>query len=102
MADADRTETGVELWTSTGTAAGTVLLRDIAPGASSSNPGPFATAGARTFFRANDGAGADLWSVIASAPAATVADVVVVEGDAGLHNATFQVGLTAERKSVKL
>ncbi|MBL8737937.1 MAG: hypothetical protein JNL12_16000 [Planctomycetes bacterium] len=58
--------TGREVWISDGTPAGTFLLRDIAPGATSSQPflaENFTTAGNRTFFSANDGSsGFELWS----------------------------------------
>lgn len=58
--------TGREVWISDGTVAGTGLLRDIAPGATSSQPflgEDFTTAGDRTFFSANDGTtGFELWS----------------------------------------
>ncbi len=55
--------TGVELWISDGTLAGTVLVKDIAgPQASSSNPINFAALGKRTVFSASDGvAGIEPW-----------------------------------------
>ncbi len=46
--------TGLELWVSDGTAAGTRLVRDIQPGPASSSPGSFKTNGARAFFAATD------------------------------------------------
>jgi len=53
---------GVELWRTDGTAAGTVMVKDINPGAGSSNPAEFAAIGNHLFFRADDGAtGAELW-----------------------------------------
>jgi ELWxxDGT repeat protein len=56
---------GTELWRSDGTAPGTVLLHDIAPGAASSSPqGPFVVSGARVYFGARDDAtGHEPWSL---------------------------------------
>jgi ELWxxDGT repeat protein len=55
--------TGRELWTSDGTAAGTVLLKDIFPGTSGSNPDYLTAVGGRLYFRANDGTtGVELWT----------------------------------------
>ena len=39
MFSADDGMSGIELWTSNGTAAGTALVMDINPGAASSGPG---------------------------------------------------------------
>ncbi|NCR02294.1 MAG: hyalin, partial [Microcystis aeruginosa L211-11] len=53
---------GTELWKSDGTAAGTVLVGDIRPGASSSYPGNLTAVGNTLFFSANDGVnGRELW-----------------------------------------
>jgi ELWxxDGT repeat protein len=53
---------GVELWKSDGTPAGTVLVRDIFPGAGSSFPGELTEANGTLFFRADDGTrGRSLW-----------------------------------------
>ncbi len=45
---------GVELWRSNGTAAGTVLVRDINPNAASSNPRKLTRAAEKLFFVADD------------------------------------------------
>jgi ELWxxDGT repeat protein len=45
---------GYELWKSDGTAAGTVMIKDIVPGAGNSNPHSFVTIGTTTFFTANN------------------------------------------------
>ncbi len=42
---------GVELWTSDGTVAGTVLVRDIVPGGSGSSPSDFVSHGGALYFR---------------------------------------------------
>jgi ELWxxDGT repeat protein len=54
---------GNELWTSDGTAAGTVLLRDVLPGEGSSWLAWLTVAGGRLFFAADDGEhGHELWT----------------------------------------
>ena len=46
---------GTELWKSDGTAAGTVLVKDIYPGSDSSYPSNLTNVGGTLFFAANDG-----------------------------------------------
>jgi len=53
---ADDGEHGLELWRTDGTPEGTVLVRDLAPGAASSFPRELAAAGGHLFFRATSGA----------------------------------------------
>jgi ELWxxDGT repeat protein len=53
---------GVELWKSNGTAAGTVMVKDIRPGALSSSPALLTNVNGTLFFVANDGVtGPELW-----------------------------------------
>ena len=53
---------GRELWISNGEADGHQLLKDIYPGAGSSNPRSFHTIGSKTYFSADDGVyGEELW-----------------------------------------
>lgn len=53
---------GLELWRSDGTAAGTVLVKDICPGIHGSMPETFLTIGDRLFFSAFDSIhGCELW-----------------------------------------
>jgi ELWxxDGT repeat protein len=53
---------GSELWKSDGTAAGTVLVRDIRPGPGSSLPASLTNVNGILYFRADDGiSGAELW-----------------------------------------
>ena len=52
---ATNSKTGTELYKSDGTKAGTTLIKDIYPGASSSSPYYFCTVGKMVYFRANDG-----------------------------------------------
>jgi ELWxxDGT repeat protein len=59
---ADDGTAGTELWASDGTAAGTVRVKDIAPGAAASTPFAFRVLGSTLFFDATDStAGAELW-----------------------------------------
>ncbi len=52
---------GTELWRTDGTAAGTVLLRDINPGLLSSVPAEFVRVGNKAYFIADNGDTRDLW-----------------------------------------
>jgi ELWxxDGT repeat protein len=53
---------GDELWMSNGTEAGTVLVKDIKPGAGDSNPWELTDVGGTLFFVADDGLhGNELW-----------------------------------------
>lgn len=59
---ASQSATGRELWKSNGTEAGTVLVKDIRPGALSSGPELLIAAGNTLFLVANDGVnGPELW-----------------------------------------
>jgi len=54
--------TGVEMWASDGSEAGTSLVADLAPGPSGSEPRSFTRSGDSVFFSADDGVhGAELW-----------------------------------------
>ena len=57
------TESGRELWTSDGTAPGTVQLRDFVPGLGSSSPQHITTAGNRVAFIVATGSGSANWAV---------------------------------------
>ena len=53
---------GNELWKSDGTAGGTVMVKDINPGALGSNPSSLTVVGSTLFFAATDGVhGPELW-----------------------------------------
>ncbi|HET9766152.1 MAG TPA: ELWxxDGT repeat protein [Thermoanaerobaculia bacterium] len=59
---------GAELWTTDGTAAGTRLVADVAPGVASSSPRALAAGGGAVFFAAHDGVhGFELWKSDGSA-----------------------------------
>ncbi len=56
------TVNGIELWKSDGTAAGTVLLKDINPGTNTSDPENFININNTLYFQADDGTnGYELW-----------------------------------------
>jgi ELWxxDGT repeat protein len=56
------TAEGTELWKTDGTAAGTMLVKDIAPGATGSNPQYLTAMGSSLYFTADDGvSGIELW-----------------------------------------
>lgn len=60
---ADDGTNGVELWVSDGTVGGTVLLRDIRPGSSDSDPNKLTNVNGRLFFEARDPEKGDvLWT----------------------------------------
>src|SRR6185295_8598414 len=65
---------GLELWKTDGTAAGTVLVKDINPGANDSYPGYYfadsgfvASGGALFFYAQTNAAGGELWKTDGSA-----------------------------------
>ncbi len=59
---ADDGRNGTELWRTDGTAAGTVLVKDICPGACASRPEWLTAVGSELFFVASDGIhGRELW-----------------------------------------
>lgn len=76
---------GFELWTSDGTAAGTRLVRDIAPGVQESSPSGFKPLGSTLFFVAGDGVnGRNLWRTDGTAAGTMlVKDVTPGVSDAG-------------------
>ena len=57
-----RAATGCEPWVTDGSAAGTHLVADIAPGAASSSPESFTLSENLVFFAADDGTGTELWA----------------------------------------
>ena len=61
-AESNDNSLGRELWISNGEEGSNTLLKDINPGAGSSNPSSFTTVGAMTYFSADDGEfGEELW-----------------------------------------
>jgi ELWxxDGT repeat protein len=99
---ADDGANGRELWTSDGTAAGTVLSQDINPGAGSSGPGELTPANGALVFRASDGVhGAEPWLLQVGPPppppptVIRISDATVTEGNTGTTAARFTVRLSA-------
>jgi ELWxxDGT repeat protein len=80
---ADDGSSGVELWKSDGTLAGTTQVKDIRPGAGGSNPSWLTTLRGTVYFVADDGAtGPELWKTDGSA-AGTVQVADILPGSAG-------------------
>jgi ELWxxDGT repeat protein len=66
-------EHGTELWSSTGTAEGTALVKDINPGPAGSDPRELTAVGQALFFRATDPEhGSELWRSAGSAATTTL------------------------------
>lgn len=80
---ADDGVAGRELWRTDGTAAGTILLRDIAPGAASGNPENLTAVGSVLYFTATDPAtGLEIWRTDGT-PAGTMLVADLEPGTAG-------------------
>jgi ELWxxDGT repeat protein len=79
---------GRELWKTDGTAAGTVLLKDIFPGARSADVDQLTVAGGRLFFVADDGVhGRELWSTDGTAAGTSmVTDIVPGAGSSVIQS----------------
>jgi ELWxxDGT repeat protein len=72
---------GREIWHSDGTAAGTILLRDITPGAGGSGITGFQVAAGRVFFSADDGVhGFELWQSDGTAAGTRLVQDIAPEG----------------------
>ena len=83
---------GVELWKSDGTAAGTVLVKDIAPGAASSTPAELASVGGVLLFAADDGTnGVEPWTSDGTGAGTTLIKDVA-PGEASSDPALFTSG----------
>jgi ELWxxDGT repeat protein len=78
---------GMELYVSTGTTAGTQLLKDINPGTGDSYPEIFTAVGSVTFFRANDGShGTELWKTDGTAAGTVLVKDVYPGGNGDVNN----------------
>jgi ELWxxDGT repeat protein len=81
---------GEELWKSNGTAAGTVMVQDIDPGAGSSNPANLTNVNGTLYFTVDGGAdGFELWKSNGTAAGTVmVKDIGSLSGDSGPGNLT--------------
>ncbi len=76
---------GYELWKSDGTAAGTVLVRNIRTGSAGSNPGYLTNSGGTLYFAANDGTtGTELWKSDGTAAGTVLVSDLVTGSTSGL------------------
>jgi ELWxxDGT repeat protein len=87
---------GMELWKTDGTAAGTVLVKDIATGRRGSDPRDAVVVGSTVFFVADDGVhGAELWKTDGTAAGTVLVKDIVTGGDAvGFPIGSFPNDLT--------
>src|SRR5262249_30175752 len=92
----DSGATGRELWKSDGTAAGTVLVKDIRPGGSHSTPQFLTNVNGTLFFAANDGTnGVELWKSDGTANGTTlVRDINLTAGASSYPNSLANVNGT--------
>jgi ELWxxDGT repeat protein len=77
--------TGKELWVTDGTPAGTVLFKDINPGAAQSSPSNFVVVGDKLFFQATTATGREYW-VTDGTPEGTVLVNDIASGALGSVN----------------
>lgn len=85
---ADDGVNGSELWTTDGTTAGTVLLKDIYPGSIGSNPTNLTVVGTKVVFSATSADGNELW-ITDGTPAGTGELADAVPGSASLSPANL-------------
>ena len=86
---------GAELWRSDGTAAGTVLVKDINPGPASSSPSSLIAVGSSLFFTANDGMnGVELWRSDGTAAGTMLAKDIQPGSSGSTPSALTRVGST--------
>ena len=79
---------GMEIWKSDGTQAGTIMVKDIHPGSSGSDPSMFTYANGLAFFSADDGAtGRELWKSDGTAGGTVIVkDLMRVVGNSNPSN----------------
>src|SRR5262249_39719521 len=100
----DITTHGRELWRSDGTAAGTVLVKDINPGSGSSNPEGLTLSGGHLFFTADDGVhGVELWDPpVGLGPVVDLSDpdVLAAYGTSGAEKESYIAVNPANPKNI--
>ena len=80
---------GSELWSTNGTASGTVLVDDIYPGSKTSSIYDLTAFGSKAIFRANDGThGAEIW-VTDGTTAGTTLLKDIIPGAGGAYESNF-------------
>ena len=80
---------GQELWRTDGTTSGTIMLRDIYPGSSDSNPRFFTHYRGKLYFTANDGIhGQELWTSDGTPSGTVMVKDIDPNGDAFVYNLT--------------
>jgi ELWxxDGT repeat protein len=81
---------GVELWKSDGTAAGTMMVKDISPGAGSPSAYELTNVNGTLFFRANDGVnGTELWKSDGTAAGTTMVKDIFPGGYTGYYGGYY-------------
>jgi ELWxxDGT repeat protein len=89
---------GIELWRTDGTDAGTYQVRDIATGASSSEPTDFFRLGSQVLFSARvAGQGRELWSTDGTEAGTVLVKDINPGGGAGIGETSVYFGLSDER-----
>jgi ELWxxDGT repeat protein len=84
---------GAEPWSSDGTEAGTVLVKDVYPGPLGSQPSSLAVAGGRLFFAADDGVhGFELWQSDGTAAGTRLVEDLAPEGASSSPSGMTAVG----------
>ena len=87
---------GNELWMSDGTSAGTTLVKDIVPGASSSSPSDLVAVGSTLFFATSSQAtGRELWKSNGTAASTVLVKDIAPGSYEGYGNDSSPRGLTA-------
>jgi ELWxxDGT repeat protein len=86
-------DTGIELWTSDGTANGTQLVKDIFAGPDGSEINNIFSFNNRLYFNANDGVhGSELWTSDGTANGTVLVKDIMTNTDAQQSNGSFPVG----------
>ncbi len=90
----DGSGTGYELWSTDGTAEGTQLVKDIAPGADDSDPASFYTLNGITYFKAEGASNAEFWRTDGT-ESGTYRVIDPIAGVGTGSSAVFAIPLTA-------
>jgi ELWxxDGT repeat protein len=86
---------GIELWKSDGTAAGTVMVKDIRTGVSNSTPNSLTNVNGTLYFRASDGTnGSELWKSDGTAAGTVMVKDIRTGGSSSTPNSLTNVNGT--------